>query len=277
MKILVGEFYGSTEGNVVLFNLATTKRDRGAVGRSGAFFDLLGGFKLVKFDVATEQPVRGKDGFCIPVEVGEAGELLGPIKPNDLRTKFDGYHGNEAATRSKIIQHVLKNGDMYFRTGDLLRRDAEGYWYFVDRIGDTFRWKGENVSTTEVAEVVSGAEGVSEANVYGVHVPGNEGRACAVALVLAEGKTAENMDWAKFAATVSKSLPSYAMPLFLRLLPKIQTTGTFKHQKADLVKQGIDPTLVEGDKLLRYDPQQHTYVPFGLDDWKQLALSKARL
>eukprot|EP00457_Paulinella_chromatophora_P002167 gb/GEZN01002171.1/.p1 GENE.gb/GEZN01002171.1/~~gb/GEZN01002171.1/.p1 ORF type:complete len:638 (+),score=88.14 gb/GEZN01002171.1/:243-1916(+) len=273
----VGEFYGSTEGNAALFNHCTDKRSRYAVGRSGLLLQKLTGIQLVKFDVVTEEPVRGPDGFCIPCGPNEPGELLGLIDDADPLKKFDGYHGNKAATNKKLLLDAFKKGDKYFRTGDLLRQDSDGYWYFVDRIGDTFRWKGENVSTTEVTEVVSVAGGIAEANVYGISLPGQDGRACAVAVVLKEGLTATTMDWKTFASHCDENLPSYAMPLFIRILPQIAVTGTFKHQKVELVKQGVDPTLVEGDALLWYNASSKTYVPFGLDEWKEVALGKARL
>ena len=152
---------------------------------------------------------------------------------------FEGY-SNKADSDKKILHDVFKRGDAWFRTGDLMRRDAHGYFYFVDRIGDTFRWKGENVATTEVAGRLAEAPGVLEANVYGVHVPDADGRAGMAALVVDE-----SFDPAAFSTFVEANLASYAQPVFLRLQPQIDTTGTFKHRKADLVAEGFDPAATK--------------------------------
>jgi len=167
---------------------------------------------------------------------------------------------------------VFVQGDKYFRTGDLLSRDAKGFFYFVDRIGDTFRWKGENVSTTEVAEVVSTFPGVAEANIYGVEVPGSQdGNACLASLQLVEGK--DNMfDDAtvreKLYAAVSKELPKYARPLFLRIqAAEASKTATFKQQKVELRKQGCDPSKCAPDKM--FFLQNEKYVPLTPEIYNQ--------
>jgi len=147
---------------------------------------------------------------------------------------------DKAASDKKVLRDVFERGDAWFRTGDLMQQDAEGYFYFVDRIGDTFRWKGENVSTNEVASRLQEAPGVREANVYGVEVPGADGRAGMAALV-----TDETFDLAAFAEHVGRELPAYAQPLFLRMLPAMETTGTFKQRKVDLVEQGFDPAKMK--------------------------------
>ena len=141
------------------------------------------GFQIVRHDHENQCPARGPDGRCIMAAPGESGELLGLIKPNDPVSQFHGYT-DKAATKKKIIEGCVAKGDRYFTTGDLVRKEDDGYVYFVDRIGDTFRWKGENVSTNEVGEVVSVFPGIVEANIYGVTVPGNEdGKACMAAIV----------------------------------------------------------------------------------------------
>jgi len=256
----IGEFYGSTEGNAALFNHCTSAAAQGAVGRMGPLLVKASKVKLVKFDVVSEEPVRDASGFCIPCNKGEVGELLGEIDESDPLRQFAGYYNNNKGTSSKILTDAFKKGDRYFRTGDLLRHDSSGYWYFVDRIGDTFRWKGENVSTTEVAEVVSTFPGVEEVNVYGVSVPGKDGRACMAAMVIRDG-----LDFAKLAKHCTDNLPAYAVPVFLRRLPVIEVTGTFKHQKVELRNQGCDPTKTTSDgkvdPLYMYDPDQKTYVP----------------
>jgi len=141
------EFYGATEGNGALLNHCVTPEDRGAVGRQGWLLRKIMGTKIVEFDVVEEQPVRGPAGFCVECNVDEAGELLFPIKDNIPSSQFVGYKDNKEATSKKLAFDVFAKGDKYFRTGDLLKRDSRGFIHFVDRIGDTFRWKGENCST----------------------------------------------------------------------------------------------------------------------------------
>ena len=252
----VGEFYGATEGNVGFFNHCK-RGDRaayGAIGHTGLLFKKIMGWKNVKFDVEKEEPVRDEHGFLVEAASGEPGELIGAIVDNDPSKGFYGYHGNKEATEKKILRDAFVKGDKYFRTGDLVSVE-NGYVYFVDRIGDTFRWKSENVSTTEVAETVSTFPGVKECNVVGVEVPGTDGRACLAAIVagtsddddaataasaasatasaaaapLAAGE--EALDLEGLLDHVTKELPSYARPLFLRMLPEVEITGTFKHRK----------------------------------------------
>ncbi|HWU55341.1 MAG TPA: long-chain-acyl-CoA synthetase, partial [Rhizomicrobium sp.] len=173
------EFYGATEGNVSMLNYDGTV---GAVGRVPDYLEWLLPSRVVRFDVEKEMPVRGPDGLCIECGPDEAGEALGGISTRAGR-EFEGYTV-KSDSEKKMLRDVFKKGDVWFRTGDLMRRDEHGYFYFVDRIGDTFRWKGENVSTGEVGEVLAAAPGIREANVYGVHVPGMEGRAGMAALVV---------------------------------------------------------------------------------------------
>ena len=231
-KIL--EFYGSTEGNASMFNF---DGGIGAIGRIPSYLDRLFNIALVKFDVETEAAVRGADGLCVRAAPGDVGECLGSIA-DDVRTAYSGYL-DKAASENKILHDVFRRGDRWFRTGDLMSRDVDGYFYFVDRIGDTFRWKGENVSTTEVAEHLMAAPGVDQALVYGVKVGTLEGRAGMAALVVDAG-----FDLAAFARHVASSLPAYARPQFLRLAPHLEITGTFKPRKADLVADGFDPARI---------------------------------
>ena len=157
---------------------------------------------------------------------------------------------DKAATEKKVLRDVFEKGDAWFATGDLMKMDADGYLYFVDRIGDTFRWKGENVSTNEVAERLQASPGVREANVYGVAVEGAEGRAGMAALVVGEG-----FDIKAFGEQVRHELPAYAQPLFVRILPAMETTGTFKLRKMDLVADGSDPAKIKGP-LYFHDPKR---------------------
>lgn len=225
------EFYGSTEGNVSLFNF---DGKQGAIGRVPSYLKKQINIRLVQFDVDTEQPIRGPDGLCRLVRVGDVGEAIGEIA-NDIRHDFSGY-ADKAASQKKILTDVFKKGDRWFRTGDLMKQDNEGYFYFVDRMGDTFRWKGENVSTSEVEQVLMTAPGVETAIVYGVPVPGQDGKAGMAALVV-DGK----FDAKTFSDHVESRLPAYAQPVFVRLMKAVETTGTFKFRKADLVADGFDP------------------------------------
>eukprot|EP00002_Diphylleia_rotans_P019437 TRINITY_DN3762_c0_g4_i1.p1 TRINITY_DN3762_c0_g4~~TRINITY_DN3762_c0_g4_i1.p1 ORF type:complete len:641 (-),score=136.07 TRINITY_DN3762_c0_g4_i1:1512-3434(-) len=262
------EFYGSTEGNAALFN---AENRVGAVG----FLPLIGmrvsPIQLVKFDVQSETPIRGSDGFCIPCAAGEVGELIGKIIPGDPLTRFDGYIG-KGNTEKKILRDVFSKGDEYFRTGDLLKFDSEGFFYFVDRIGDTFRWKGENVSTNEVAEVLSVYPGVKEVNVYGVAIPNMDGRAGMASVVLDES----SFDFKAFYKHVCDQLPAYARPIFLRISPEIEITGTFKHRKVELVKEGFDPISIK-DKLYFADAKNATYIPLTPDIHQEICKGKAKL
>jgi fatty-acyl-CoA synthase len=235
------EFYGSTEGNVSMFNFDGRV---GAIGRAPDWLRFAFNIRLVRFDVETETPVRGPDGRCIEAATDEAGECLGEIKP-DARTAYVGYV-DKAASEKKVLRDVLASGDAWFRTGDLMRKDEDGYFFFVDRIGDTFRWKGENVSTSEVAGVLAEAPGVKEANVYGVKVGDLDGRAGMAGLVVGD-----DFDPKAFQAFITQRLPPYAQPVFLRLLPQIAVTGTFKYRKLDLVAEGFDPAVVRDPLYVR--------------------------
>ena len=203
----IREFYAATEGNAILFNFDDTP---GAVGRiprwARSFFPITS----VRFDLDREAPVRGQDGLCIECDPEEVGEvvsqiIIDPLKPGQ---RFEGY-AEKAETEKKILRDVLKAGDMWFRSGDLMRRDRRGYFYFVDRIGDTFRWKGENISTSEVAETLTVCTGVLEANVYGVAVSGAEGRAGMVAISVDRGLRPEHLPRGDALASVAACPPAF--------------------------------------------------------------------
>ena len=235
------EFYGSTEGNVSLFNFDARP---GAIGRAPGFLKKQINFRLVRFDIDTEEPVRGPDGLCQLARAGEVGEAIGQIG-DDTRHAFSGY-ADKAASEKKILRDVFVRGDRWFRTGDLMKQDSEGYVYFIDRIGDTYRWKGENVSTAEVEQRLADGPGVKEVIAYGVPVPGHEGKAGMVALVI-DGRFGARA----FADWVDQELPVYARPAFLRIIKSADTTGTFKYRKMDLVADGFDPAKVEGPVYVR--------------------------
>src|SRR4029077_12252917 len=217
----------------------------GAVGRVPDYLEWLLPSRVIRFDVETEMPVRGPDGLCIECTPDEVGEAVGGISARPGR-QFEGYT-TKAESEKKMLRDVFKRGDLWFRTGDLMRRDAHGYFYFVDRIGDTLRWKGENVSTGEVGEVLAAVRGVREANVYGVTIPGLDGRAGMAALVTAAG-----FEIASLADALAGRLPNYARPVFVRLLPAIEITGTFKHRKLELVRDGFDPARIR-DPIYWFD------------------------
>ena len=230
------EIYGSTEGNVFLMNLDGKV---GAVGRIPKYIEKkFGDVRIVKFDVVEEEPVRGPDGFCIMAELDEPGELIGKIDENGP-SDFSGYHDKEA-TEKKILRDGFEKGDAWFRTGDLMSKDKEGYIYFIDRIGDTFRWKGENVATNEVAEALSQYPGITTANVYGVTIEGTDGRAGMAAITVDEG-----FEIAGLRDYLTEALPAYAVPVFIRIQPEAETTGTFKYRKVELVKEGFDVSKLD--------------------------------
>jgi fatty-acyl-CoA synthase len=245
------EFYGSTEGNVSMFNF---DGKLGAIGREPNYLKRFFNVRLARFDVETETPVRGPDGRCREASAGEAGECLGEIS-QDARTAYVGY-ADKAASEKKVLRDAFRAGDAWFRTGDLLKKDADGYFYFVDRIGDTFRWKGENVSTGEVAGVLSQAPGVKEANVYGVKVGEMDGRAGMAGLVVDAG-----FDPKAFGAFIDQRLPGYAQPMFLRILSGIQVTGTFKYRKLDLVAEGFDLATVSDPLFFRGEHGYEALTP----------------
>ena len=196
---------------------------------------------LVRRDPDTGLTLRGPDGICLQASPGEVGELVGRIAADqgDLARWFDGYT-DPRDTERKVLADVLAPGDRWFRSGDLMRQDDAGYFYFVDRVGETFRWRGENVSTTEVADAIRRVPGILDVAVYGVTVPGHEGRAGMAAIVAAPAAPgapiAEGL-WQALAA----DLPRYARPVFLRLVDSIDVTDTFKSRKQALTEAGFDP------------------------------------
>lgn len=259
------EMYGATEGNIALMNL----RGRvGSVGRAHPFQHRL--YKLARYDVERGELVRGSDGFLVECGVGEPGELLGRISRRGPMP-YDGYTDRGASER-KIVRNAFARGDAYFRSGDLLRRDADFYYYFVDRIGDTFRWKGENVSTQEVALVLNRCPGVSETNVYGVQVPGYDGRAGMAAIVLHPGAA---FDGNALYATAAE-LPAYARPVFIRLVAEMDVTGTLKQRKVELQREGYDPGAIP-DPLFVRDDAARAYVPLTPDLFDAIVRGERRL
>ena len=245
------EFYAATEGNVSLYNC---EGKPGAIGRVPSFLAHRFPVALVRCDPGTGEPLRDATGLCVPCVPGETGEAIGRIDPGSAAAarRFDGYTDAGASAR-KVLRDVFAPGDRWFRTGDLMRRDAAGFFFFVDRVGDTFRWKGENVSTTEVAAVLHAFPGVTDAAVYGVAVPGHEGRAGMAALA-----TDGRFDLEALRTHLAAALPGYAQPLFVRLRGALDTTGTFKLTKARLVEEGYAGT---NDPVWFHDRASGRYVP----------------
>ncbi|SAM08616.1 hypothetical protein [Absidia glauca] len=267
--------YGSTEAPKAVYIDNRNEYGSGAVGRYGPLVRLfMPEIKLVKVDPDTEELVLDAKGFLVPCKMNEEGELLVMIDntPKSL-SRFSGYYGNKAATEKKLIQNAFRKGDMYFRSGDILRLTDDGFVYFVDRIGDTFRWKSENVATTEVSAVISVFPGVLEANVYGTLVPGHEGRASMAAISLVDEA---RFDFAGLAAYLKQKLPSYAVPLFLRVVRTMDVTGTFKQQKVKFRKQGIDVDLIPQDEPL-YWLQGTTFVRFGRQELESIKRGESKL
>jgi fatty-acyl-CoA synthase len=250
------EFYAASEGTFSLFNI---EDEPGAIGHVPPFLAPRFPAMIVRYDPEREQPYRDEQGRCICCEANEIGEALGRIShAENPETRFDGYV-DAAETEQKILRDVFEQGDLWYRTGDLMRMDERGFIYFVDRIGDTFRWKGENVSTLEVAEALSSCRGVSNIAVYGVSVPGADGRAGMAAIAVDESTFALQ----EFRSLGKERLPSYARPLFVRLCGAIDMTETFKPKKQALAREGFDPKAT-GDPLYVADAAADTYVR--LDD-----------
>lgn len=272
----IAEFYAATEGSSGSWNFSRNDFSKGAIGRSGSIARLFfrNAAAIVELDWETEEPWRDPEtGFCKKVNQGEPGEMLYKLDENDIERGFQGYFNNKKSTEGKIVRNVLVKGDAYFRTGDVISVDAEGRTFFNDRIGDTFRWKSENVSTNEVSEALGHHPHVQEANVYGVELPHHDGRAGCVAIVLSEQPNERLL--ADLADHVHKRLPRFAVPLFLRLAKEMQITGTNKQQKHVVRAQGVDPTKTGDDELFWL--RNGTYVKFSQKDWGELNGGRVKL
>jgi len=263
----IGEFYGATEGNSNVLNIDSKP---GSVGFTSVLLPFVYPVSLIRVDEEGEL-VRAKSGLCVPCKPGEAGEFIGKIVMGHPARDFQGYI-DKAATNKKIIRDVFREGDMYFRSGDLLHADEFGWMYFVDRMGDTFRWKGENVSTVEVESVISSVLEQMDSVVYGVDVPGAEGKAGMAAIV----EDAAKFDLDSFLLRLKAELPSYAIPLFLRLVNSIDITGTFKFRKLDLVREGFNPSLVS-DPLYFYNSSQGGYMRLDSGLYDEIMSMRCRL
>jgi fatty-acyl-CoA synthase len=249
------EFYAATEGNFSLYNVEGRP---GAIGRIPALLAHRFPAAIVRVDAESGVPLRNDDGLCILCARGEVGEAIGRIGVADEGGgRFEGYT-DASETEKKILRHVRAKGDAWFRTGDLMRLDDSGFFHFVDRVGDTFRWKGENVATSEVNQAIMDCPGVVDATTYGVEVPGADGRAGMVAIV-----ADDRFDLGKLAGFLAQRLPPYACPVFVRISAALDTTETFKQKKQALIGEGFDPGRV-GDPLFFKDEKSGAYC--AIDD-----------
>lgn len=263
----IGEFYGASEGNggfANVFNKDCT------VGLGTA------PVKVVKYDVASDEIARDENGRCIEMPDGEPGLLLIQITE---KTKFEGYTDSEASEK-KIVTNVAEEGDMYFNSGDLMKTVDVGFafgqkhYQFVDRVGDTFRWKSENVSTNEVAEIINEHPDIIFTNVYGVEIPGTDGRAGMAAIVLREGTGIGSLDLDSLSEHIRGNLPGYARPVFIRILKELPTTSTHKLQKNELRQQAYHLDKVQDD-LLVLKPHADSYCRLDADFYDQIMQREA--
>ena len=293
----IHEFYAATDGIGSSFNRNVGPFASNAIGLRGVIWNWkFGGQEVrVKMDVDTEDIVRDKNGFAIKCGVNEAGQVLHRLTP-EVMARAPSYYKNEGASQKRLLRNVFEKGDLYvilspdsrpkqkltifrwFQSGDMMRQDSDGRLFFVDRLGDTFRWKSENVSTNEVADTVGKFPQIAETNAYGVLVPGYDGRAGTASIVLAEGVTESTFDFSGLAGHVRATLPSYAIPLFLRITPALEYTGTLKVQKSRLKNEGIDLDKVTGeDKIYWLPSRDDHYIPFRREDWEGIKDGTVRL
>ncbi|CAG8302074.1 unnamed protein product [Penicillium salamii] len=279
----VGEFFNSTEGIFGLFNYNCGPFTSGSVGHHGLIMRgvLHNVFIPVAIDPESGDVLRDpKTGFATRASYEEGGEIIVNVPGKEA---FQGYWRNDEATNKKFLKDVFKKGDLYYRSGDALRRQSDGRWYFLDRLGDTFRWKSENVATAEVSEIVGQFPGITEANVYGVRLPNHEGRAgCAAIQISPDARQA--FDYSALAKFVRSKLPRYAVPLFLRVVENPTHIHNHKQNKVPLREEGVDISLVgtkapEGkdDHFLWIAPGDDTYSPYGQKEWDRLSSGGARL
>ncbi|XP_023328130.1 long-chain fatty acid transport protein 4 [Eurytemora carolleeae] len=258
----IREFYGSTEGTYGTINIRSKE---GACGFIPQFLNY-NPFALIRVDEDTDEVLRDKSGLCITCKPGEPGEMVGLVRTSDRGGpgKFKAYVDDKDPNKGKIIRNVWKKGDMCFRSGDILVMDYEGWLYFKDRKGDTFRWRGENVSTTEVEGVIAKLlDNVSNV-VYGVEVPGSEGKAGMAAI-----QTGNSIDLDKLCEGLKKELPSYARPIFIRLVKHLDITGTYKLQKTELQKEGFDVERIQ-DEIYFMGPKDVGYRRLDSETYKNL-------
>lgn len=279
---IIHELYAATDGLGATFNRNRGPFSQHAIGVRGLIWHYYNGNREIraKIDPDTEDIVRAADGFVVKAGVDEPGEVLHRVDPALAEASFKGYFKNTTASEKRWMRDVFKPRDLFFRSGDVMRVDADGRVFFVDRLGDTFRWKSENVSTNEVSDVLGAFEQIAECNVYGVQVPNADGRCGCATIVPTPSTTVENFDFAGLTRHVKSKLPRYAVPLFLRMAPQLSYTGTFKIQKGQAKREGIDLGLIEKnskDKVFWLPPNGESYAPFRHEDWEALKSGQVKL
>ncbi|KAI2462919.1 fatty acid transporter [Annulohypoxylon bovei var. microspora] len=286
------EFYSSTDGVGIIANVNRGDFSRGCIAVRGPLWHWRNGAgeARVRVDPDTQEMLRGPDGFAIRC-ADEPGELIYRV---ESPAGVPRYYGDDAASEKRLARDVFAQGDLWLRVGDVMRLDRHGRLYFVDRLGDTFRWRSENVSTTEVGDAVGLFPQVAEANVYGVAVPNSEGRAGCVALVPAEGvsgspediASGRGLDLKGLAEHCLAELPRYAVPVFIRVTKQLEYTGTMKLQKGHLRAEGVDLDAIEKaaketgqdpDTIYWLPPGERRYVPFSKKDLQELKGDRVRL
>ncbi len=263
------EFYGATKGNVMLINF---EEKEGSIGRLPWFMRRRFSTSIIRYDVEQEIPLRDSRGLCMQCPPGEPGEAIGQLLTGrDLpASRFGGYR-DAADTEQEILRNVFRPGDAWFRSGDLMTQDADGYFYFVDRIGDTFRWKGENVSTKEIEQALCSFSGIEGAIVYGLRVPERVGRAVAATVICPDW-----IDVSALHAHVTRHLPGYARPLFLRIHRSTAAAAADALKKADLVADGFDPARTT-DQLYFNETEAKDFVPLDAGLYALIMAGEARL
>jgi len=280
----INELYAATDGLGSSFNANRGEFGRNAIAVRGLLWRLVNNKieKRVRMDIDTQEIVRDANGFAIECGTDEPGEVLHLIPdPAAAEMMFRGYYNNRDAGSKRFIRNVFQQDDMWFRSGDMMRQDADGRVYFVDRLGDTFRWRSENVSTNEVSDVVGTFDQIAEANVYGVSVPHADGRAGCAAVVPVDGITADTLDLARLAEHAIATLPRYAVPIFVRVVPQLEYTGTMKLQKGRLRNEGIDIDKIKAsspeDRVFWLPPGAKKYVPYGPKEWEDVKSGRVKL
>ncbi|KAJ5753561.1 uncharacterized protein N7511_007714 [Penicillium nucicola] len=271
----IREFYRSTEGVAKFDNHGPGVWGAGKVGFSGPirrFWE--DDTFIVKYDTDKECPYRDPStGFCVRSGLNQEGEAIGRVRDRDLLIE---YLGNEAATEQKLLRDVFVKGDLFQRTGDLVVQDSDGWVRFQDRVGDTFRWKGENVSAGEIRDHICRIEGVHDAVVYGVKLAEYDGQAGAAGITLESPNVEVELMSNLYAELKKKGVPSYALPRLVRLTEKVATGVTFKQAKGDLTKKGWDPRKDWGGDIL-YWLDGDKYKKLETESWSEIESGKAKL
>ncbi|XP_016953585.1 long-chain fatty acid transport protein 4 [Drosophila biarmipes] len=263
----IGEIYGATEGNSNLINISNRV---GAIGFVPVYGSRLYPVQVLRCDELTGELIKDSQGHCIRCQPGQAGLLVGKVDARRAVSAFHGY-ADKGASEQKLLRNVFTNGDVFFNSGDMVVRDILGYFYFKDRTGDTFRWRGENVATQEVEAIITNCIGLEDCVVYGVQIPYVEGKAGMAAIVDPERKV--DMDY--LSIVLRGSLPPYARPLFIRLLDEIPRTATFKMKKRELAQEGYDIQKLADP--IYYLNRDGIYRPLSQEQYESLRSGKAGL